>query len=171
MIYCPKEANPPSLKRQWWSSPDPFCVALLGIHMPASRTLSSAMMSSHVQHPSLHGTMSGGGHSGNGDGDNSRGGSNVRGHIARAGWCDDGVCGDKARVHAVNNVGTDATAGLLCGLLAFGWCCRQNRGRVRASPGLQLLKKPSQCFAILERLTWHKSNKLSNILKIIYVIV
>ena len=36
---------------------------------------------------------------------------------------------------------------------------------------LQLLKKLSQCFAILERLTWHKSNKLSNILKIIYVIV
>jgi hypothetical protein len=36
---------------------------------------------------------------------------------------------------------------------------------------LQLLKKLSQCFAILERLTWHKSNKLSNILEIIYVIV
>jgi hypothetical protein len=36
---------------------------------------------------------------------------------------------------------------------------------------IQSLKKLSQCFAILERLTWHKSNKLSNILKIIYVIV
>jgi hypothetical protein len=36
---------------------------------------------------------------------------------------------------------------------------------------IQSLKKPSQCFAILERLTRHKSNKLSDILKIIYVIV
>src|SRR5205807_436 len=27
---------------------------------------------------------------------------------------------------------------------------------------VQLLKKLSRCFAILERLTWHKSNKLSN---------
>ena len=43
----------------------------------------------------------------------------------------------------------------------------------KASPfhDLQSLKRPSQCFAILERLTWHKSNKLSNILKIIYIIV
>ena len=36
---------------------------------------------------------------------------------------------------------------------------------------LQSLKKLSQCFAILERPTWHKSNKLPNILKIIYVMV
>jgi hypothetical protein len=36
---------------------------------------------------------------------------------------------------------------------------------------IQLLKKLSQYFAILERLTWYKSNKLSNILEIIYVIV
>ena len=36
---------------------------------------------------------------------------------------------------------------------------------------LQLLKKLSQCLAILESLTWHKSNKLANILKIIYIIV
>jgi hypothetical protein len=37
--------------------------------------------------------------------------------------------------------------------------------------GVQLLKKPSQCLAILESLTWHKSNKLANILKIIYIII
>ena len=36
---------------------------------------------------------------------------------------------------------------------------------------LQSLKKPSQCLAILESLTWNKSNKLDNILKIIYIIV
>ena len=36
---------------------------------------------------------------------------------------------------------------------------------------IQLLKKPSQCLAILESLTWHKSNKSDNILKIIYIIV
>ena len=36
---------------------------------------------------------------------------------------------------------------------------------------LQSLKKLSQIFAILERLTWNKSNKLHNILKIIYTIV
>ena len=36
---------------------------------------------------------------------------------------------------------------------------------------VQLLKKPSQCFAILERVTWNKSNKLSNIVKIMYVIL
>ena len=36
---------------------------------------------------------------------------------------------------------------------------------------LQSLKKPSQCFAVLGRLTWHKSNKLPNNLKIIYIIV
>ena len=36
---------------------------------------------------------------------------------------------------------------------------------------LQSLKKLSQCFAVLGRLTWHKSNKLPNNLKIIYIIV
>ena len=36
---------------------------------------------------------------------------------------------------------------------------------------IQSLKKPSQCFAILERVTWNKSNKLSNIVKIMYVIL
>ena len=36
---------------------------------------------------------------------------------------------------------------------------------------IQSLKKLSQCFAILERLTWNKSSKLSNIMKIIYVIL
>ena len=36
---------------------------------------------------------------------------------------------------------------------------------------LQLLKKLSQCFKLLERVTWHKSNKLWNILKIINIIV
>ena len=36
---------------------------------------------------------------------------------------------------------------------------------------IQLLKKLSQCLAILESLTWDKSNKLDNILKIIYIIV
>ena len=36
---------------------------------------------------------------------------------------------------------------------------------------LQSLKKLSRCFAVLERLTWHKSDKLYNILKIIYIIV
>ena len=35
---------------------------------------------------------------------------------------------------------------------------------------IQLLKKLSQCLAISKRLTWDKSNKLSNILKIIYII-
>jgi hypothetical protein len=37
--------------------------------------------------------------------------------------------------------------------------------------GLQLLKKLSQCLAILKRLTYGKSNKLHNNLKIIYVIL
>jgi len=36
---------------------------------------------------------------------------------------------------------------------------------------IQLLKKPSQCFAILERVTWNKSHKLSNIVKIMYVVL
>ena len=36
---------------------------------------------------------------------------------------------------------------------------------------IQLLQKLSQCLAILESLTWHKSNKLANILKIISIIV
>jgi hypothetical protein len=36
---------------------------------------------------------------------------------------------------------------------------------------LQPLKKLSQCFAILERLTWYKSNKLYDNLKIISIIV
>jgi len=36
---------------------------------------------------------------------------------------------------------------------------------------LQSLKKLSQCFAILERVTWNKSNKLSNIVKIMYGIL
>ena len=36
---------------------------------------------------------------------------------------------------------------------------------------IQWLKKVSQCFAIFKRMTCHKSGKLSNNLKIIYVIV
>jgi hypothetical protein len=36
---------------------------------------------------------------------------------------------------------------------------------------IQWLKKPSQCLAILERLTWDKSNKLCNNLKIIFDLV
>jgi hypothetical protein len=40
-----------------------------------------------------------------------------------------------------------------------------------AALDLQLLIKLSQCLATLERLTWNKSNKLYNNLKIIYVIV
>jgi hypothetical protein len=36
---------------------------------------------------------------------------------------------------------------------------------------VQWVKKLSQCLAVLERLTWHKSNKLYNNLKIIYVIL
>ena len=36
---------------------------------------------------------------------------------------------------------------------------------------IQSLKKLSQYFAILERVTWIKSNKLSNIVKIMYVIL
>ena len=36
---------------------------------------------------------------------------------------------------------------------------------------LQWLKKVSQCLAIFERMTWHKSGKLCNILNIMYVIV
>ena len=36
---------------------------------------------------------------------------------------------------------------------------------------VQSLKKPSQCFSILERVTWNKSNKLSHIVKIMYVIL
>jgi len=36
---------------------------------------------------------------------------------------------------------------------------------------IQSLKKLSQCFAILERVTWNKSNKLLNIMKIMYVIL
>src|SRR6266404_5513831 len=36
---------------------------------------------------------------------------------------------------------------------------------------VQWLKKVSQCFPIFERMTWHKSGKLSNNVKIIYVIV
>jgi hypothetical protein len=36
---------------------------------------------------------------------------------------------------------------------------------------IQWVKKLSQCLAVLERLTWHKSSKLHNNLKIIYVIL
>jgi len=36
---------------------------------------------------------------------------------------------------------------------------------------IQLLKKLSQYFAILERVTWNKSNKISHIVKIMYVIL
>jgi hypothetical protein len=36
---------------------------------------------------------------------------------------------------------------------------------------VQWVKKLSQCLAVLERLTWHKSSKLHNNLKIIYVIL
>src|SRR5882724_3681202 len=36
---------------------------------------------------------------------------------------------------------------------------------------LQWLKKLSQCFTVLARLTWHKTSILHNILKIIYVIL
>jgi hypothetical protein len=46
------------------------------------------------------------------------------------------------------------------------------QGALIGSPiTLQWVKKLSQCLAVLERLTWHKSNKLSNNLKIIYVIL
>jgi hypothetical protein len=45
------------------------------------------------------------------------------------------VCGDKARVHAVDNIGADVTAGPLRDLLAFEWHCRWNRGGVQASLG------------------------------------
>jgi hypothetical protein len=38
-------------------------------------------------------------------------------------------------------------------------------------PYLQWLKKLSQCLAILKRLTWHKSSKLHNNLKIMYIIL
>jgi len=45
-------------------------------------------------------------------------------------------------------------------------------GKAAAREGIiQSLKKLSQCFVILERVTWNKSNKLSNIVKIIYVIL
>ena len=50
--------------------------------------------------------------------------------------------------------------------------------RLRSMHGLflrlahvQLLKKLSQCLAVFERLGWNKSNKLSNTLKIKYVIL
>jgi len=36
---------------------------------------------------------------------------------------------------------------------------------------IQSLKKLSQCLAVLERLSWNKSDKLSNNLKIEYVIL
>jgi hypothetical protein len=36
---------------------------------------------------------------------------------------------------------------------------------------VQWVKKLSQCLAVLERLAWHKSSKLHNTLKIIYVIL
>jgi hypothetical protein len=36
---------------------------------------------------------------------------------------------------------------------------------------VQWVKKLSQCLAVLEGLTWHKSSKLYNNLKIIYVIL
>jgi len=36
---------------------------------------------------------------------------------------------------------------------------------------LQWLKKLSQCLAVLKRLTWHKSSKLHNNLKIMYIIL
>jgi hypothetical protein len=36
---------------------------------------------------------------------------------------------------------------------------------------VQWVKKLSQCLAVLERLTWHKLNKLWNNLKIIYIIL
>ena len=36
---------------------------------------------------------------------------------------------------------------------------------------IQWLKKLSQCLAILERLTWHKSSRLHNNMKILYVIL
>jgi hypothetical protein len=36
---------------------------------------------------------------------------------------------------------------------------------------IQWVKKLSQCLAVLERLAWHKSSKLRNNLKIIYVVL
>ena len=50
---------------------------------------------------------------------------------------------------------------------------QQDSPRVRGLclPMLQLLKKLSQCLAALQRLMQHKSNKLHNNLKIIYVIL
>ena len=50
--------------------------------------------------------------------------------------------------------------------------CSSRRTQVQTvARSIQSLKKPSQCFAVLGRLTWHKSNKLPNNLKIIYIIV
>jgi hypothetical protein len=42
---------------------------------------------------------------------------------------------------------------------------------MRLTHDIQLLKKLSQCLAILKRLVYGKSNKLHNNLKIIYVIL
>jgi len=52
-------------------------------------------------------------------------------------------------------------------------CLNLAKKSSRLSPclSLQSLKKLSQCFAILERVTWNKSNKLSNIVNIMYVIL
>ena len=59
----------------------------------------------------------------------------------------------------------------ICGEMPRLFAVRAMVSALVCLPNIQLLKKPSQCFAILERLTWHKSNKLCNIVKIIYVIV
>ena len=54
------------------------------------------------------------------------------------------------------------------------WCCCPNaaeRDMQLMVAGLQLLKKLSQCLAVVQRLMQHKSNKLDNNLTIIYVIL
>jgi len=47
----------------------------------------------------------------------------------------------------------------------------EHKAQTSKYQSLQSLKKLSQYFAILERVTWNKSNKLSNIVKIMYVIL
>ncbi len=42
---------------------------------------------------------------------------------------------------------------------------------IQSTSKVQWVKKLSQCLAVLERLTWHKSSKLHNNLKLIYVIL
>ena len=59
---------------------------------------------------------------------------------------------------------------LLCLLLQQEYHPYQRDSSSTINELLQSLKKLSQCLVILESLTWHKSNKLANILRIIYTI-